>query len=314
MTTNTQNIWHSGELTVQARAGVEEKMADLGPRLIRDYMPDQHREFFASLPMVIVGGEDKHSHLWASPLFGNPGFIRSPSPQRLTIDTSGSHSDTILPHLHINCQVGLLGIDLETRRRNRLNGIVVKRDQHQVAIDVQQSFGNCPQYIQQRRLQAKPREGKPSSECFNNWSSKLHEFIIRADTCFIASAYSSERAGKSSGMDVSHRGGRPGFINFDDHHRLIIPDYPGNSFFNTIGNLTVDPRAGLLFLDFSGGNIISLTMTAEVIWKTEDPTLCTDQDRVIRLSLKGGYVIGNALPYRWESIGNAVRASSTISR
>lgn len=306
MTNNTQNIWHRGELTVQARAGVKEKMAGLGPRLIRDYMPDQHREFFTNLRMVIVGGEDKHSHLWASPLFGNSGFIRSPSPQRLTIDTSGSHSDTILPHLHVNCQLGLLGIDLETRRRNRVNGIVVNKDSHQVTVDVQQSFGNCPQYIQQRRLQILPREGEVTTECFNNWSSELLAFITSADTCFISSTCVSERTDNSYGMDVSHRGGHPGFIGVDDHDRLIIPDYPGNSFFNTIGNLTVDARAGLLFLDFSGGNIITLTMTAEVIWKTDDSILCGDHERVIRLSLKEGYVIHNALAYRWESISNSI--------
>lgn len=306
MDCNAQETWHPGELTVQTRAGVKEKMASLGPRLIRAYMPDQHREFFASLPMVIAGSEDECGNLWASPLFGNPGFIRSPSSQRLTIDTSGSYSDTILPHLHVNCQVGLLGIDLETRRRNRVNGSVVKRDQHQVAIDVQQSFGNCPQYIQQRRLQVQPQVGKVTTECFNNWSSEFLAFITNADTCFIASTCVSERADNSYGMDVSHRGGHPGFIGVDDHNRLIIPDYPGNSFFNTIGNLTVDARAGLLFLDFSGGNIITLTMTAEVIWKTDDSILCGDHDRVIRLSLKEGYVIHNALPYRWESMGNSI--------
>ena len=304
MDCNAQDTWHPGELTVQTRTGVKEKMASLGPRLIRAYMPDRHREFFASLPMVILGSEDNDGNLWACPLFGAPGFIQSPSPERLTIDASSYYSDTVLSNLHINCQVGLLGIDLETRRRNRVNGIVVKRDQHQVTIDVQQSFGNCPQYIQQRRLQAKPRRGKLTIECFNNWSNELHDFIIRTDTCFIASAYSSERADKNSGMDVSHRGGQPGFIGFDDHHRLIIPDYPGNSFFNTIGNLTVDARAGLLFLDFSGGNII--TLTAEVIWKTDNSILCGDHDRMILLSLKEGYVIHNVLPYCWESISNSI--------
>lgn len=306
MNHKTRDTWHPGELAVQARAGVKEKMASLGPRLIRNYMPDQHRLFFASLPMMIVGSEDKERNLWANPLFGKPGFIQSSSCERLSIDTSTSFSNTVLSHLNIGNPVGFLGIDLETRRRNRLNGIVVEKDPHQLTIDVQQSFGNCPRYIQQRRLQVPPRYGKITTEFFTNWSSPLREFISSADTCFIASAYSSERTDKSWGMDVSHRGGPPGFIDFDDHHRLIIPDYSGNSFFNTIGNLTVDPRAGLLFLDFLGGNIITLTMTAEVIWKNEEPILCGDQDRVIRLSLKEGYVIGNALPYRWESLGNAI--------
>lgn len=299
MTTNIKNIWHPGELTVQTRAGVKEKMASLGPRLIRDYMPEQHREFFAKLPMVIMGSEDNAGNLWANPVLGNPGFIYSPTPESLTIDTSGCYLNTVLPQLTVNSQVGLLGIDFETRRRNRLNGIVVEKAPRQVSINVQQSFGNCPQYIQQRQLRVHQRHRKIVTEFFNNWNSPLRKMISSADTCFIASAYSSERTDKSSGIDVSHRGGQPGFIGFDDRHRLIIPDYPGNWFFNTIGNLTVDPRAGLLFLDFSEGHTLTLTMTAEVIWKTENPSLCGEHDRVIRLSLKEGYVIRNALPYSW---------------
>ena len=306
MNSHARDSWHPGELAVQARAGVIEKMANLGPRLIRDYLPDQHREFFARLPMVIAGTEDAYGNLWASPLFGNPGFIQSPTPELLTIDVSDYYLNTAFPHLRENKPVGLLGIDLETRRRNRLNGIVVKKDPHQVTIEVQQSFGNCPQYIQQRRLKAQSRKGKIRTEYVNNWSSELHAFIIGANTCFITSTYTSEHTGNCSGMDVSHRGGQPGCIGFDDHHRPIIHDYPGNSFFNTIGNLTVDSRAGLLFLDFSRGDAITLTMTAEVIWKTEDPTVCGDYDRVIRLSLNDGNIIRNALPYRWKPMTSTI--------
>lgn len=305
MNGNAQNTWHPGELAVQARAGVKEKMASLGPRLIRDYMPDQHREFFTSLPMVTVGSEDENGNLWAAPLFGNPGFIRSTSPERLCINTSTSFSNTVFSHLSVGNPVGMLGIDLETRRRNRVNGIVVEKTQHQITINVQQSFGNCPQYIHRRGQQAQTRRGKIITEFFDTWSNPLRDFITGVDTCFITSIYSNERTDKISGIDVSHRGGRSGFIGFDSRYRLIIPDYPGNSFFNTIGNLTVDPRAGLLFLDFLGGHIITLTMLAEVVWKTEDPILCGDQDRMIRLSLKSGYVIRNALRYRWELISNA---------
>ncbi len=300
MNCDVQDTWHPGELIAQTRAGVKEKMARLGPRLIRNYMPDQHRDFFANLPMMIMGSEDNNNELWANPMFGHPGFIQSPTPKLLSIDTASGFSNSALSHLNVGNRIGLLGIDLETRRRNRVNGSIIEKKQHQVTINVEQSFGNCPKYIQQRLIHLESPQGKITTEFFNNWSSPLRKFIISADTCFIASAYSNQCTNRILGMDVSHRGGLPGFIGFDEHHRLLIPDYPGNSFFNTIGNLTVDPRAGLLFLDFTGGNIITLTMTAEVIWKTQDPTLCGDHNRVIRLSLKGGYIIRNALPCRWK--------------
>ncbi len=300
MNSLTQNVWHSGELAAQALAGVKEKMSSIGPRVIRNYMPDQHRDFFASLPLVIVGSEDKEGHLWASPLFGHPGFIQSPTPELLTIDTSALYSHPVSTELNIGRQVGLLGIDFETRRRNRLNGVVTGKNQLHISIKVRQSFGNCPKYIQQRRIETQIQRDQITRTFLSSWTSALRECIARADTCFIASTYAAHHADECSGMDVSHRGGQPGFIEFDEHDRLTIPDYRGNFFFNTIGNLTEDPRAGLLFLDFSAGSILTLTMSAEVIWKTENPILCGEYERVIRLSLKGGYLIRNALPYRWE--------------
>ena len=46
--------------------------------------------------------------------------------------------------------IGLLGIDLRTRRRNRLNGVIRREGAAGFDVDVEQSYGNCPQYIQLR--------------------------------------------------------------------------------------------------------------------------------------------------------------------
>lgn len=304
MTTDTRDTWHPGELVVQSRAGVTEKMAGLGSRLIRDFMPDPHRDFFTRLPMMIIGGEDGAGYLWAAPLFGEPGFIRAPSPELLAITVTEPYHHPLFPHLQVNSQVGLLGIELESRRRNRVNGFIVERTRDQIAIAVQQSFGNCPKYIQRRQMLANPQHEKISTEVFSSWNSSLRKFIANADTCFIASTYPGRHGENNRGVDVSHRGGNPGFIHFDKQQRLLIPDYAGNNFFNTIGNLTVDSRAGLLFLDFSEGHVISLTATAEILWKIDEPILCGDNDRVIRLTLEAGYVIRNALPHLWESMND----------
>lgn len=120
MTGDTRNVWHPGELAVQSRAGVKDQMAELGPRLIRDFMPDQHRDFFSRLPMVIIDSEDGSGHLWATPLFGAPGFIETPSPQLLTINASA-------PHLQAGNQVGLLGIELEKINTSSLLRILNKQ-------------------------------------------------------------------------------------------------------------------------------------------------------------------------------------------
>lgn len=306
MTKPGQQTWHSGELAAQARAGARERMATLGPRLIREYMPDQHRNFFATLQMVVVGSIDTGGHLWANAIPGKPGFIQSPSPRLLTIHLSECSAGNDFRSLPQGSRVGLLGIDFENSRRNRLNGEIVDRTQDQVTIRVQQSFGNCPQYIRQRRTGRQLAQQRPvTREWFSSWSNHLRELICSADTGFIASAYVGQGEENYAGLDVSHRGGAPGFIRFDDEQRLLIPDYPGNSFFNTIGNLTIDSRAGLMLPDFDGGHVISMTMRAQVIWKIDDPFVCGEHDRIIQLTLQKGCIIRNILPRGWQPIDPA---------
>lgn len=42
--------WHTGEKTLQEKAGVAERMEAFGQKVIRDHMPDQHRTFITSYP------------------------------------------------------------------------------------------------------------------------------------------------------------------------------------------------------------------------------------------------------------------------
>lgn len=293
-------VWHRGELAVQSRAGVKEKMASLGPRVIRDYMPGQHREFFKRLPMIVLGAEDTTGDLWATALFGKPGFVQSPTDRTLTIEPRLPSQDPLVSSLHPGARVGLLGIQLESRRRNRANGTVAQQEGGRITLSVEQSFGNCPKYI--RRRYPVPNEGYGDfvRESFTTLNGPVAQLIRAADTFFIASAFNDGEPGANRGVDVSHRGGEPGFIGIDDQHRLLVPDYVGNNFFNTIGNLAVDPRAGLLFLDFQRGHAVHLTVRAEVVWRGDETQIWGEGDRMLRLTLVRGCIIYNASPYIWR--------------
>jgi predicted pyridoxine 5'-phosphate oxidase superfamily flavin-nucleotide-binding protein len=78
-------------------------------------------------------------------------------------------------------------------------------------------------------------------------NGKQQRLIREADTFFIASSH------RDGGADASHRGGNPGFVHVLNETKLIWPDYSGNGMFQTLGNLAIDPRAGLLFMDFESG-------------------------------------------------------------
>ncbi|MEX0299014.1 MAG: pyridoxamine 5'-phosphate oxidase family protein, partial [Kordiimonas sp.] len=77
--------FHDGELAIQDKLGVRQSVASYAPRVIRPYMPDQHREFYAALPYFFIGTVDENGSPWASIVWGEAGFITSPDPLSLTV-------------------------------------------------------------------------------------------------------------------------------------------------------------------------------------------------------------------------------------
>jgi len=295
--------FHKGEQALQARVGLRDKMENIGKKVVRSYMPDQHREFFSQLPFMIVGSVDNEGWPWASILPGKPGFIKSPTPTSLTIKNSTIKGDPLAESFNTKTNpLGFVGIEPSTRRRNRVNGRVASCHSDTVTVEIDQSFGNCPQYIQHRNV-AFFREVEEVGENyekqkFTTLDNKAHRLIEAADTFFVSSYIQSKNQPKIEGVDVSHRGGRPGFIKIEGDS-LIIPDYPGNNLFNTLGNFLINPRGGLIFIDFSTGELLMLTGTVELSWeKNEQIKDFKGADRSWKFTLHHGIRLSDALPFR----------------
>lgn len=280
--------FHAGEEAVQARFGLRERLAQTGARMIRDFMPDEHRELFESLPFVVAGSADEQGRLWASLLMGEPGFVRSPSSASLRIRAAPLPGDPLVQSLRAGKPLGLLGIELPTRRRNRANGYVARVDHAEFELAVQQSFGNCPKYIQARAGVFTPPAAVAEPETENAvLSLDARRLLERTDTTFIATSSSQPDQGGAQGLDVSHRGGRPGFLRLDGA-LVTMPDYSGNFLFNTFGNLEVNPRAGLLALDFESGDLLSLTGSARVLWDSPDVQAFKGAQRLVEYRVEQG--------------------------
>lgn len=142
--TATASPWHEGELRLQRRAGAVEKMADLGRRWVRDHLTDQQREFYPQLPFVVLGAVDPAGHVWATVRAGQPGFLSSPDPAHLHLALPREPADPADAGMDDGDAIALLGIQLSTRRRNRMNGIIA-RTGGGFAITVRQAYGNCSQ-------------------------------------------------------------------------------------------------------------------------------------------------------------------------
>jgi uncharacterized protein len=301
--THPESPFHFGELAIQARMGVQAQMDKQGRRFIREFLPEQHRQFFAQLPYVIVGTVDTSGNPWASILVGHPGFLSAPDDRTLQVTAQPLFGDPLRANLAEGIDIGFLGIELPTRRRNRMNGVVTSIGSDGFEVQVQQCFGNCPQYIQARQSALNPfnaSDPQPIHQ-IDHLGEAEQAMVATADTFFIATAYQAKSAGMASGVDVSHRGGKPGFVRIDDDHTLTIPDFSGNNHFNTFGNLELNPHAGLLFIDFQQGDLLYLTGTAAVIWEGDEICHYAGAERLFRFHLKQSYRVEGSLPLRWSA-------------
>nr|WP_295833477.1 pyridoxamine 5'-phosphate oxidase family protein [uncultured Azospirillum sp.] len=291
--------WHEGEVFIQEKLGVAERMATVGQRVIRDHMPDQHRDFYAQLPVIVLGSVDPAGDPWATLLVGRPGFLSSPTPTRLDIAAQADPGDPAGEGMRDGDPVGLLGIEMHTRRRNRMNGIVTATESG-FRVDVDQSFGNCPRYIQLRDLDLARDPAEPFTgavEVLSELDPAARAMIGAADTFFVATY--ADRAERRQ-VDVSHRGGKVGFVRVAGDGTLTVPDFNGNLFFSTLGNIVLNGKAGLVFVDYGSGDLLQMTGDAEVI--LDSPEIAAFQGAERLWSFRPRRILrrAGALALRWS--------------
>jgi uncharacterized protein len=310
---NETSPWHKGELLIQRSAGVVAKMDAIGRRVLRDHLLQQHRDFYPQLPFIAVGSVDPAGHAWATILPGKPGFLFSPDPLTLHVKASRDGNDPADAGLEDGDAVGLLGIELNTRRRNRLNGRIRRTSKAAFDVVVEQSYGNCPQYIQLRDLAEveEPRAPPLDPIVGNGLTDRAREMIRRADTFFVATYV--DRDGRRRQVDVSHRGGKSGFVRLGDDDILTIPDFAGNLFFNTLGNIIENPSCGMVFVDFDSGDLLHLSGTGTVILDSPEIAAFQGAERLLRFEPQRVVFRPRACPLHWSSRPDGASPNSTLT-
>jgi uncharacterized protein len=303
LSTPADEPFHAGERALQERVGLVERMRGVGQRVIRPFMPEQHQQFFAQLPFVLVGAVDAMGRPWASMLVGEPGFMHSPHDRQLDIAARAIPGDPINEGLRVGAPLGFLGIELQTRRRNRVNGRLLAIGDAGLSLAVEQTVGNCPQYIQGRDVEwvRDASDMRPRSTLqLARLDADALRLIGQADTLFVATQAPAAADEPARGADVSHRGGRAGFVKIEDDRTLLVPDFAGNNMFMTLGNLQLDARAGVLFIDFERGDLLSLTGHAELVWDGEELKAFDGAERAWRFHLDEAFWLRDAVPLRWR--------------
>jgi predicted pyridoxine 5'-phosphate oxidase superfamily flavin-nucleotide-binding protein len=286
--------YHEGEREVQSRAGVaSDGLA--AEDMYRSAMGLGVQRFLSAQNLAVLSTMDADGRVWASLRAGAAGFLRVVDEHIVEVGGHSHPDDPLLQNLKQLSSAGMLVINLAARQRLRLNGTGQIEDGI-VRLTVNQVYGNCPQYIQAREaippsngpsksVEAKHREGL---------DDRLREWIASADTFFIATAH------PESGLDASHRGGKPGFVRIEDSTHLIFPDYPGNNMFNSLGNITAYPKAGLLFPDFEGHSVLQLSGAAKILWDDPRAADFTQARRLVEFKIEKAIELPDSIPLGFE--------------
>jgi uncharacterized protein len=254
--------FHEGELAVQRRAGVTAEAARLAGMLAEPDLDGGGHRFLAERTFAVLTARDSGGLLWSAPLIGPAGFLDGHGAV-LDIHAVLRPGDP-LAALPAGQPAGVLAIDFAIRRRMRVNGTLISHVPGQFRISVDQAYGNCPQYIQQRLIEAPSAAASaagtgPVGGSGTKLTPAQSRMVRDADTFFLGTAHPDR------GSDASHRGGPAGFVRVEAG-TLWWPDYPGNNMFNSLGNLAVDPAASMLFVDFGTGQTLHLSGVAEIEW------------------------------------------------
>ncbi|GAA1025816.1 MULTISPECIES: pyridoxamine 5'-phosphate oxidase family protein [Amycolatopsis] len=252
-----QQVFHAGELAVQREAGVERQAARLSRMAEPAGISAGMAGFLAERTLLVITGRDAAGQLWTSPIVGPPGFLETRSATTLAIRRGIPEGDP-LHGLPAGQQLGMTSIEFATRRRVRINGSLSTVAEDHLIVDIEQAYGNCPQYIQQRVLSEEIEPTAPA-QTRPELSPGDTELIQEADTFFLGTV------NPGHGADASHRGGAPGFVRVEGN-ALWWPDYPGNNLFNSLGNIAANPEAALLFFDFATGRVLQVSGTAAIEW------------------------------------------------
>lgn len=248
------STYHSGEREAQLRAGVRDLAERVG-RIIGPTIPAAAAGFLIRRTFVIAATTSAAGSVHASILSGQPGFIAVPDPSTIHLRPTHGDQETVLRDLQESGTIGLLAIDFATRRRMRANG-TGRVDDAGIIVSTREVYSNCPQYIHER--DELTIEDRPACRADRLTGTQMSR-VSAADTFFIASAH-PER-----GADASHRGGEPGFLSVTPSS-VSWPDFSGNNMFNTLGNLLVDERCSLLFVDFQAGEVLRIDGRASIDW------------------------------------------------
>ncbi|KAJ3251133.1 hypothetical protein HK103_002620 [Boothiomyces macroporosus] len=290
---------HSGEVAVQQLRGISVNEANPS-WYISDEIPKQHADFFANLLYFPFGAIDKDGTLWASILV-NP-VVKILSKVNMQIQCSINEKDPFLNAVLGSQYFAAVGVDFTNQRRNKVNGKILSAvfaDRILTLIlQADENMGNCPKYITVRNLEYCERKaGEPV--IMDRLNMEAQSLINKSSTMFMVTKH---MVGDSSecdlGIGFNHRGGARGFMRYykdKDVGKIVLPDYSGNRFFQSLGNIQSDGAAGLVIPDFETGDMLHVTGSARNVFGKEADSIMPRMSLITIIEIQKAILIKGGL-------------------
>ena len=314
--------WHAGEEHMHSITKVHMTENPTSP-----FLRPRAASMLQRFPLLAVGTVDDDGRPWATVWGGEAPFAQEIGDSvvgvRMTVDASfdpvvqalchgKSRGEVIQEPEGKGRMVSGLSIHLEQRNRMKLFGRMVAGalqsqqeeegkavGQIQLVVKIEQSLGNCPKYLNCKRIRPALPEPKLISEG-PGLSPEGLDLLAKADMLFVASA------DRDKDMDMNNRGGPPGFIRVESNNPsgaiIVWPEYSGNNLYQTLGNLSTTPRAGLVIPDFTTGSVLYITGTTEVLFGASASTLLPHSTLAVQLTITSSRFVACGLPFRGEPL------------
>ncbi|RMZ87827.1 hypothetical protein DV736_g4947, partial [Chaetothyriales sp. CBS 134916] len=327
--------WHEGENRIHELTGIRRDGNPNAP-----FLTPRAANMVQRYSLLALGTLDEDDNIWCTVWGGQPPFMKPLAQSILAISTrvdashdpvvqalfKGKDEGEVIKTSDPGPMIGGLSIHLEVRGRVKLYGRMIagalsasdgqgeapnhgKSGEVQLVVRIDQSLGNCPKYLNKKFISSHEPSSKLSSTA-THLTAEAIGVIRQADLFFVASAHAHED------MDCNHRGGPPGFIRVYQPQdslaptQIVWPEYSGNNLYQTLGNLIVTPKAGIVVPNFDTGDVLYLTGEAQVLVGADAARVIAKSKLAVSFTVTAARLVENGLPFRGKLMDDDAQGRS----
>jgi predicted pyridoxine 5'-phosphate oxidase superfamily flavin-nucleotide-binding protein len=238
-------VYHAGQIEVQEEANSRPAATLLAERM--GSRNERNLAFYARADLVVYAAANETVGLRFGAVSGPAGLLTAIDERSLSLPGA-------MARMAPGTKLGAMAIDLEAGSRARFNGVIEVRGDGKV-LSTREEFVNCRKYIApSEALDRREHSGPQAREDIAANDEGLVRALGSVETAFVASVDPSGQP------EVSHKGGPPGFLNYDPvAGRLEWIELIGNGCFRTAGNVRATRAITVAALDLVSGDAYQLT-------------------------------------------------------